>query len=77
MKPDKKDNLIKKQKYAAIINRNRQLTKANIVILGAGLLLMLVGIEEVGSIIVWVGIVIFIFTLMSNITAKLRLRKLD
>ena len=76
MKPEKKENLIEKQKHVAILARNRQLTKVNIIILGSGLLLTLGGIRSIGSIIVWVGIAIFLFTLFSNITSKMMLGKL-
>ena len=76
MKPEKKENLTERQKYIAILTRNRQLTKINLIILGSGLLLTLAGFEEIGSMIVWVGIVIFVFTLFSNIAAKRMLRNL-
>jgi hypothetical protein len=76
MKPEKKENLTERQKYIAILTRNRQLTKINLIILSSGLLLTFVDLEDVGSIIVWVGIVIFVFTLFSNITAKKMLRNL-
>ncbi len=76
MKADKKENMIERQKYIAILTRNRKLTKINLIILGSGLLLTLGGFEEVGSMIVWVGIVIFIFTLFSNLAAKRMLRNL-
>ena len=76
MKAEKKENLTERQKYVAILVRNRQLTKVNLIILGSGLLLTLGGFEDVGGIIVWVGIVIFVFTLFSNIAAKRMLRNL-
>ena len=77
MNPEKKQNLNERQKYIAILVRNRQLTKINLLILSSGLLLTLLGFREVGSFIVWVGIGIFVFTLFSNITAKQKLRKLN
>ena len=77
MKPEKKENLIEKQKHVAILARNRQLTKVNIIILGSGLLLTLGGIQSIGSIIVWVGISIFLFTLFSNMASRMMLRKLN
>jgi len=76
MKADKKENMIERQKYIAILVRNRKLTKINLIILGSGLLLTLGGFEDVGGIIVWVGIVIFVFTLFSNLVAKRMLRNL-
>jgi len=75
MKADKKENLIERQKYIAILVRNRKLTKINLIILGSGLLLTL-GEVKIGGIIVWVGIVIFVFTLFSNLAAKKMLRNL-
>ncbi len=77
MKADKKENMIERQKYIAILVRNRKLTKINLIILGSGLLLTLARFEDIGSMIVWVGIVIFIFTLFSNLAAKRMLRNLD
>lgn len=76
MKAEIKENMIERQKYIAILVRNRKLTKVNLIILGSGLLLTLGGFEEVGSIIVWVGIVIFVFTLFSNVATKRMLRNL-
>ena len=76
MKADKKENMIERQKYIAILVRNRKLTKINLIILGSGLLLTLARFEDIGSIIVWVGIVIFVFTLFSNLVAKRMLRNL-
>ncbi|MBA1340874.1 MAG: hypothetical protein C5S40_01920 [ANME-2 cluster archaeon] len=76
MKLEKKENLTVRQKYIAILTRNRKLTKINLIILGGGLVLTLAGFEEIGSLIVWVGIVIFAFTLFSDITAKKMLRNL-
>ena len=75
VKPEKKENMIERQKYIAILVRNRQLTKINLIILGSGLLLTL-GEVKIGGIIVWVGIVIFVFTLFSNLAAKRMLRNL-
>jgi hypothetical protein len=76
VKAEIKENMIERQKYIAILVRNRKLTKINLIILGSGLLLTLGGFEEIGSMIVWVGIVIFIFTLFSNLAAKRMLRNL-
>jgi hypothetical protein len=76
MKADKKENMIERQKYIAILVRNRKLTKINLIILGSGLLLTLARFEEIGSMIVWVGIIIFVFTLFSNLVAKRMLRNL-
>ena len=52
MKADKKENMIERQKYIAILVRNRKLTKINLIILGSGLLLTLARFEEIGSMIV-------------------------
>jgi len=76
LKTEKKENLVTKQKYLAIIRRNKQMNKVNIFILGAGLLLPLIGYKEIGNQILWLGIIIFIYTLVSNLIAKTGIRKL-
>lgn len=76
MKTEKKENMFAKQKYIAIIKRNRQINKINIFVLAAGLLLSLVGYKEIGDQILWLGIIIFIYTMGSNLIARTQMRKL-
>ena len=70
MNTEKKERIIKKQKFLAILARNRKINKINIFILGAGLLFMLIGQNVVGNIIIWPGVAIFIYTLLSNTIAR-------
>ncbi len=70
LKPDKKERIIKKQKSLAILTRNRKINKINIFILGAGLLFILLEQNVIGSILIWPGIAIFVYTQISNINAR-------
>lgn len=70
LKPDKKERIIKKQKSLAILARNRKINKINIFILGAGLLFILLEQNVIGSILIWPGIAIFVYTQISNINAR-------
>jgi len=76
LKTEKKENMLAKQKYVAIIKRNRQINKVNIFILAAGLLLPMIGYKEIGDQILWLGIIIFVYTMGSNIIARTQMRKL-
>jgi len=70
VKTEKMERIIKKQKSLAILARNRKINKINIFILGAGLLFMLIGQNLVGNILIWPGVAIFIYTLLSNTNAR-------
>ncbi|MBN2487552.1 MAG: hypothetical protein JXA98_00840 [Methanosarcinaceae archaeon] len=76
MKTEKKENMLAKQKYIAILKRNKQINKVNIFILAAGLLLSLVGYKVIGEQVLWLGIIIFIYTMGSNLIARTQMRKL-
>jgi hypothetical protein len=76
LKTEKKENMFAKQKYIAIIKRNRRMNKINIFILAAGLLLPLVGYKEIGDQVLWLGIIIFVYTMGSNLIARTQMRKL-
>jgi uncharacterized transporter YbjL len=76
LKTEKKENMLAKQKYIAIVKRNKQINKVNIFILAVGLLLSLVGYKVIGDQIVWLGIIIFIYTIGSNFIARAQMRKL-
>ncbi len=68
--------MLAKQKYIAIVKRNKQINKVNIFVLAAGLLLPLVGYKEIGDQILWLGIIIFIYTMGSNLIARTQMRKM-
>ena len=67
--------MVAKQKYLAIVGRNKKINKANIVILAVGLLLTFIDYKEVGNQVIWLGIMIFVYTLGSNIIARSGMRK--
>ncbi len=70
LKAEKKEQMLKKQKSRIINAKNKKLNKINMVLLGAGLLLMLFGQNKVGSIIIWVGVAIFVYVKLSNIGSR-------
>jgi hypothetical protein len=76
LKTEKKENILARQKYIAIMERNRRINKVNIFILTAGLLLTLVGYREIGDQILWLGIIIFVYLMVSNLIARTQMRKL-
>ncbi|WP_321417374.1 hypothetical protein [uncultured Methanomethylovorans sp.] len=76
MKGYKKDQLHAKQRYITILKTNKQLTRLNIVILSIGLVSSYLGKETIGVPLLWTGIVIFLYTMLSNIMVRRSLKKL-
>lgn len=76
MKQEKKDNMVAKQKYSVIVNRNKKINKVNIVILAVGLLLTFTNYNVIGNQVIWLGVIIFAYTFGSNIIARAGMRKL-
>jgi hypothetical protein len=72
---EKKENLAKIQAYKKVVNQNKKINKINLVVLAAGLLLIILGMEKVGSYLIWVGIFVLFVTTISNILASGSLRK--
>ena len=70
LKAEKKEQMIQKRKSRVIIAKSRKANKITILILGAGLLLMLFGQDKAGSIIIWIGVGIFVYTQLSGIIGK-------
>ena len=70
LKAEKKEKMIQKQKSRVIIAKNKKVNKINMVILGAGLLLMLLGQNMLGNILIWGGVGIFVYTLLSSISSR-------
>ena len=75
MKPEKKDQMTDEQQYKATVNRNRKISRINIFILGAGLILTLLDQIVIGTVLIYMGIIIFLFTLITNILGWLKVRK--
>lgn len=76
LKQEKKDNMVAKQKYSVIVNRNKKINKVNIVILAVGLLLTFTNYNVIGNQVIWLGVIIFVYTFGSNIIARAGMRKL-
>ena len=75
MKTEKRDQLTVEQQYKAVLNRNRKISRVNIFILGAGLILSLLDQMEIGTVLIYMGIGIFLFTLTTNILMWWKVRK--
>lgn len=75
MKAEKKKNLVKNRAYKKIMWQNKRINKINFVVLAAGLLLILLGREEVGNYVLWAGIFVFFSTAVSGILASSSFRR--
>ncbi|MCL7411880.1 MAG: hypothetical protein P1P69_06980 [Methanosarcinaceae archaeon] len=75
MKQEKKENMVAKQRAAVILKRNKKINNANIVILAVGLILTFTTYEVIGRQIVWIGIITFVYTLVSNYFARVGARQ--
>ena len=82
LKTDKKENIAAKQRYLEVRKRNLKLSRINVGIIGVALLLKVLGanlenptLEEVAFHIIWLGIIIFVYTIGSNIIAKMEMNK--
>ena len=76
MKGYKKDQLKAKQRYIAILKTNKQLSRINVIILSLGLALSYLGKDTVGTPLLWTGIIIFLYTMSSNVMARRSLKNL-
>ena len=70
MKLEKKERVIRNQNSRSILVRNKKINKMNIFILGAGFLLMFLGQNQVASILMWAGVAIFMYTLLTSALAR-------
>lgn len=75
MNQEKKDTMVAKQRSVAIIKRNKKINKVNIAILAIGLLLTFTDYGEIGNQVIWLGVIIFVYTLGSNFIARAGMRK--
>jgi hypothetical protein len=80
MKTEKKQVMQEKQKNIAILYRNRKLIRINLLILSSGLALSYLEYEimgyKIGEPLLWLGIIIFVYTLVTNYIARSALKKL-
>ncbi|WP_292464699.1 hypothetical protein [Methanolobus sp.] len=75
MKTEKKQVSQEKQKNIAILYRNRKLIRINLLILSFGLALSYLE-YEIGEPLLWLGIIIFVYTMVTNYIARSALKKL-
>ncbi|AFV22762.1 hypothetical protein Mpsy_0551 [Methanolobus psychrophilus R15] len=75
MKTEKKEYLVHKQIYEQTVKRNKKIGMANLLIFGIGLALKYLGMPEIGSHFIWLGIVILVYTFGSNMLAKREIQK--
>ncbi|TGC07906.1 hypothetical protein [Methanolobus halotolerans] len=76
MKKEKKETLQQRQGNLAILHRNKKLLKINVIILSIGLALSYLGQDKFGEPLLWLGIVVFTYTLVTNYIARSALKKL-
>ena len=75
LKAEKKENLLRMRAYKKVMDKNKKVNKINLVVLAAGLLLTFLGMEKVGSYLLWVGIFVLLITAISGILASGSLRR--
>lgn len=75
MKAEKKENLVKMRAYKKVADQNKRVNKINLLVLAAGLLLTLLGMEKVGSYFLWTGMFVLFITAISGIIASGSLRR--
>ena len=75
LKAEKKENLLRMRAYKKVMDKNKKVNKINLVVLAAGLLLTFLGMEEVGSYLLWVGMFVLLITRISGILASGSLRR--
>jgi hypothetical protein len=75
LKAEKKENLMRMRAYKKVADKNKRVNKINLVVLAAGLLLTILGMEEVGNYLLWVGMFVLLITGISGILASGSLRR--
>jgi hypothetical protein len=75
LKAEKKENLVKMQAYKKVADKNKKINKIGFVLLGAGLLLTILGQDKVASYFLWTGMFVLFTTAISGILASGTLRR--
>lgn len=75
MNKEKKYKKNEMQKYIGTSIRNRKLLKINVLILSVGLGLSILGRDDLGEPIIWLGIIIFGYTTVTGFMARKQLKK--
>jgi uncharacterized membrane protein YadS len=76
MNKEKKNHMQSRQKNIAILKRNKGLLKVTILILGAGLSLTYLGRANIGDPLIWLGVIIFAYTMFTGMLARQQLKAL-
>ncbi|WP_406657039.1 hypothetical protein V7O62_00410 [Methanolobus sp. ZRKC2] len=76
MSKEKMEAIREQQKHLAVLHRNKKLLKINVIILSVGLALSFIGRESIGEPVLWLGIIIFVYTFITNYNARSALKKL-
>jgi hypothetical protein len=75
LKTEKKQNLVRMRAYKKVADQNKRINKINLVVLAAGLLLTVLGMEKAGSYLLWTGMFVLFITAISGILASRSLRR--
>jgi uncharacterized ion transporter superfamily protein YfcC len=75
LKAEKKENLVKMRAYKKVADQNKRVNKINLVVLAAGLILTILGMEKAGSYLLWTGMFVLFITAISGILASGSLRR--
>ena len=75
MKAEKKENMQKMRAQKKAIGKTNKINMFTFAALGAGLLLTVFGMKEVGNYIIWACTFVFLATALSGIVAARSLRK--
>ncbi|WP_406655673.1 hypothetical protein V7O62_07725 [Methanolobus sp. ZRKC2] len=75
MKDEKKEYLVHKQIYDETVRRNKKIGMVSLLIFGIGLALKYLDMPETGGHFIWLGFVILLYTIGSNLMAKYERQK--
>lgn len=75
LKAEKKENMEKARAYKKVMGKNKKINKINFVVLAAGLLFTVLGMEEIGNYLLWTGMFVLFVTALSGIFASGSLRR--
>ncbi|MHC1575885.1 MAG: hypothetical protein ACXQTE_00885 [Methanosarcinaceae archaeon] len=74
---EKKEYMVKKQKYLIMVKRNRKIGTASMVFLFIGLILKAFERPDLGGQFIWLGIILVIYVMGSNWMGRRDLNKLE
>ncbi len=70
MKTEKKDQMVARKEYLIIVNRNKKIAMADMLIMATGLLLKYAERPDIGEHFIWLGVIIIIYVIGSNMMAR-------